>query len=586
VERLLLRCLESDPNLRPRSAREVYEALPGGDRLAAALAAGETPSPRAVAAAGVEGALSPRVAWSILGAIAAMVAVILLVAQPWSVDRIAAMEIPPAALEARAIEIGKAIGIAPQRFRVSGCFARHDYESWLGDQSRAGLRARSVRGFALVAMRVRESPAPITPVGLQPLALDDPPQTQPGEATIDVDMSGRLAGLQAVPRAGPPAAVDWQQVLALTGVAPSSVRPTPPLQTPPVYADTRVAWNAWYPTAPDVPVHIEAAAAAGRTVWLKIGGDWEKDKSRRNVIFAGPALTGVAMALLGGVIVLLLLLAWNNYRKRRGDRAGAMRVASVIFVLEAITYQLLARHQLNAGHELVILTQTATASLFTAAMFAFIYLTLEPYVRRTWPERVISWSRLVGGNLRDPMVGRDILLGLAAGVAHAFVANCANLPAIVRGETLVPHIHPWQVTSAAEVLGVITNDVSGSALTGLLFVFVLVALTIVLRRRSWAVAALVLLQVAAFTAASRGKIPVLIGFLVITAIYTVTVLRVGLLGIAALQFAFSLMFQLPLPGAPGSWLFPLGFIPLIALVVLTLWAFRTSLGGQPAFNLD
>jgi serine/threonine protein kinase len=62
LERAIVRCLEKDPGRRPQSVRAVAAALPGGDPLAAALAAGETPSPGMVAAAGGEGALAPRVA--------------------------------------------------------------------------------------------------------------------------------------------------------------------------------------------------------------------------------------------------------------------------------------------------------------------------------------------------------------------------------------------------------------------------------------------------------------------------------------------------------------------------------------------
>ncbi len=68
VERAILRCLDRDPSQRPRSALSVGAALPGGDPLAAALAAGETPSPEMVAAAGPAGSLRPGVAWACLAA--------------------------------------------------------------------------------------------------------------------------------------------------------------------------------------------------------------------------------------------------------------------------------------------------------------------------------------------------------------------------------------------------------------------------------------------------------------------------------------------------------------------------------------
>ncbi len=67
VERVILRCLDADAARRPSSALSVAAALPGGDPLAAALAAGETPSPERVAEAGGEGASPPWLSW---GAIA------------------------------------------------------------------------------------------------------------------------------------------------------------------------------------------------------------------------------------------------------------------------------------------------------------------------------------------------------------------------------------------------------------------------------------------------------------------------------------------------------------------------------------
>ncbi len=87
VERVILRCLEADPQRRPSSVYAVLGALPGGDPLAAALAAGETPSPQLVANAAVQGGLKPLVA------IALLLAVVVLVIGPAAIQtRIA---IPP-----------------------------------------------------------------------------------------------------------------------------------------------------------------------------------------------------------------------------------------------------------------------------------------------------------------------------------------------------------------------------------------------------------------------------------------------------------------------------------------------------------
>src|SRR5438132_7870640 len=71
VERLIMRCIERDPQARPASVAEVARALPGGDPLAAMLAAGETPSPEVVAASGLKEGLPPAVALGLLAIVVA-----------------------------------------------------------------------------------------------------------------------------------------------------------------------------------------------------------------------------------------------------------------------------------------------------------------------------------------------------------------------------------------------------------------------------------------------------------------------------------------------------------------------------------
>jgi hypothetical protein len=71
VERLILRCLKRDPRARPASVAQLAAALPGGDPLAAAIAAGETPSPELLIASGSREGLSPAIATALVALIIA-----------------------------------------------------------------------------------------------------------------------------------------------------------------------------------------------------------------------------------------------------------------------------------------------------------------------------------------------------------------------------------------------------------------------------------------------------------------------------------------------------------------------------------
>jgi hypothetical protein len=69
------------------------------------------------------------------------------------------------------------------------------------------------------------------------------------------------------------------------------------------------------------------------------------------------------------------------------------------------------------------------------------YIALEPYVRRFWPQLLIGWTRLISGHMRDPLVGRDVLVGVAAGTIAAFLIAWRELAPHVLGlRPVIPNV--------------------------------------------------------------------------------------------------------------------------------------------------
>ena len=73
-------------------------------------------------------------------------------------------------------------------------------------------------------------------------------------------------------------------------------------------------------------------------------------------------------------------------------------------------------------------------ALLSAAVIGGTYVGFEPFVRRYWPRALLGWSRLVRGRASDPLVGPDVLVGLALGTISAL---------IMFGYQLVPRLVGW-----------------------------------------------------------------------------------------------------------------------------------------------
>src|SRR5262249_34679757 len=104
-------------------------------------------------------------------------------------------------------------------------------------------------------------------------------------------------------------------------------------------------------------------------------------------------------------------LAARNYRRGLANLRGALRLAAVYVAAYLLMWLFMAHHVAAVADEWAILTAAVGLALLNGLTILVIYLALEPSVRRLQPGWVIGWNRLLEGRWRDPLVGRDILVG-------------------------------------------------------------------------------------------------------------------------------------------------------------------------------
>jgi serine/threonine-protein kinase len=449
IERLILQCLDPDPHHRPTSALAVAAALPGADPLAAALAAGETPSPEMVAASGGDrSTLTARAGamWAV--ATLAMLGMTLVLADRLLLVARVPLPLSSEVLADRARTFESSAGFANvSAARATGWQLVPDAIAWIQNRPAGEHTAHyaSARPPVLVFWS-RTSPRHLVPRDNDtPRAgPNDPPFNDTGMTLVVMDTTGRLLEFASVPvqredaATGSTAAVDWSAFFRAAGLEMTRFTPATPEWTPRVYADRREAWTGDTADLMDVTLRVEAASHRGVPVNFQVIGPWARPTRmtppsvNRSTQLVTLIATGLILptCLVGG-----LVMARRNLQRGRGDRRGALVIASLTLGLALLHWLVYATHYLDVVVEQSRLGAAVGRASVSAALLALLYLAVEPHIRRLRPEMLVTWSRLVAGRWRDSMLGRDLVMGTVCGLmltlitfAHYFLPERLGWP--------------------------------------------------------------------------------------------------------------------------------------------------------------
>ena len=605
IEKVILRCLETDSASRPATALAVAAALPGGDPLAAALAAGETPSPQLVAASGETEGLQPKMAVMILAAILVGMAFAIYLSIHYSAYEKMGLELPPEVLAQKARETIARLGYEGRPYdSANGLDVNGDFLDWVekNDKPRPNWEAVLAARPSLLQYWYRQSPDDLFADGFRDNFLtpgivteSDPPTVLSGMINLQLDPQGRLTYFQAIPQqkleipanaASSLATFDWNVLFNAAGLDPAKFQPAQPAWNTLAASDTRMAWTGVWPGTTR-PLRVEAGSFQGKPVFFSLVGSWTKpDRMKSNE----KKSIGEQLQRIIGIILMIaalagsIFLAHRNYRRGRGDRQGAFRLAIVMFILEIGLFVCLAHFPTVADTIGLSVIATATA-LFLASVMWLLYMAIEPWVRRQWPKTIISWTRLLAGNLRDPVVGRDILLGVGLGVVWILVFQIRYIPMMHMGAS--PGIGSTEALMGGRLaLGTWIRQWPVSIQTTLVFFLVLLGLKVLLRKE-W-LAAIVFVAIFAIprglsSSYMRIELPAQI---IVYAIALLIVIRFGLLPLAVAIFTINMVSNVPFSSDFSVWYMPTSILALLSVLLLVGWGFYFSLAGQTLWKLD
>jgi hypothetical protein len=419
----------------------------------------------------------------------------------------------------------------------------------------------------------------------------EPPSDITGMISVFLDSRGRLLFFKRIPPehdppggASPPP--DWSSLFSAAGLDPSMFTAATPEWADLLYSDTRSAWTREIAEPIRATVRVEAAAYRGKPVYFRVLYPWAdpwRDRSHQPSAHQKIASI-IGIVIFGAVLLGSIFIVRRNVRQKRGDEAGSWRLGNFLFFVFLAMWALQAHHLASMGEfETVVL---ALAWAFLVSTFArLLYFGLEPFVRRRDPLTLVGWVRLIGGKIRDPLVGRDVLIGMTYGVLLGVFESVDNVLLPVLGGLPPQPGTPFM----GSLLGVRFTLASVFAFTwifvlyslGIFFILFLLRLFV---RKDW-IAAIVIVFLGAIT--NTGGDYFWMTFLASAVIWLSIYLvlrRFGLLALVVGLVVQNMLVTFPMTTHLSRWYAAGAIAGMMTVIAIALFAVHSALAGQPLFT--
>jgi hypothetical protein len=402
------------------------------------------------------------------------------------------------------------------------------------------------------------------------VGYDRPANDAPGMVRVRLDARGRLHELEGRPPVGmssmAPRSVEeiWAALFHAAGLDIARFTHDTPRRLPSMAFDARAAWTGTVAADRSEPVRVEAASWEGRPVYFSVATLGDRADPR---IARPPALVAFLLTFIVLTCIAAVFFAVGNLHAGRADRQGASTVALVAFA-SMMTAWIVGTTHVAHPWELALIFSGIGRAAAMAGLLSIAYLAVEPYLRRYWPESLISWNRLRRGRLRDPLVASHALAGITAWmVMSAVTTPLWQLRPIWAPELLTP------LEGAGAFVAFLAQVLVKTLSVTLSFLVIVVALRVMTRRRLW-VADVLACVVFAFTGPLDFTDPsafALSAAIVVPTIYVTIPWLIGRFGVVALMSAWAVRF-LAVPFVPGSWYAGRALLVALIPVAIGAWA--------------